>query len=182
MIMCSRCHKRPAVVFITRSDGKEQKNEGLCIMCAKELGIKPIDDIVKKFGMDDEELEAMSEQLMSLGVSISIDDFGTEYSSLSRLCVMPIDRLKLDMQFVRSIGRSPKENAIIQGIISISHSLGLTVVAEGVETEAQLDFLTKARCDEIQGYLFSPPVPAGELEQILKLEGRLEHHPVMARS
>ena len=75
MIMCSRCNKRPAVVFITRSDGKEQKNEGLCIMCAKELGIKPIDDIVKKFGMDDETLEAMSEQMMMLGNQAEDGDF-----------------------------------------------------------------------------------------------------------
>ena len=67
MIMCSRCHKRPAVVFITRTDGKEQKNEGLCIVCAKELGIKPVDDMIKKLNISDEELEALSDQMMSFG-------------------------------------------------------------------------------------------------------------------
>ena len=64
--MCSRCHKRPAVVFITKVEGNEQKNEGLCIPCAKELGIKPVDDLIKKFGLSDEDIEAMSEQMMQL--------------------------------------------------------------------------------------------------------------------
>ena len=66
MVMCSRCHKRPAVVFITKVEGNEQKNEGLCIPCAKELGIKPVDDLIKKFGLSDEDIEAMSEQMMQL--------------------------------------------------------------------------------------------------------------------
>jgi diguanylate cyclase (GGDEF)-like protein len=108
--------------------------------------------------------------LKELGISISIDDFGTEYSSLSRLCVMPIDRLKLDMQFVRGIGRSEKENAIIRGIISLAHTLGLKVIAEGVETEIQLDFLTESSIDEIQGFYYYKPLPPEELESILTLE------------
>jgi EAL domain-containing protein (putative c-di-GMP-specific phosphodiesterase class I) len=108
--------------------------------------------------------------LKELGISISIDDFGTEYSSLSRLCVMPIDRLKLDMQFVRGIGRSEKENAIIRGIISLAHTLGLKVIADGVETEIQLDFLTESSIDEIQGFYYYKPLPPEELESILTLE------------
>ena len=122
---------------------------------------------------EDDTIMMVLEKLKALGVSISIDDFGTEYSSLSRLCDMPIDRIKLDIQFIRSIGRSRKENAIIQGIIGIAHSLGLTVVAEGVETEAQLDFLIESKNDEVQGFLFCPPVPPEDLERILRKEERL---------
>ena len=106
--------------------------------------------------------------LQNLGVSISIDDFGTEYSSLSRLTAMPINRIKLDMQFVHDIGRGEKENAIIQGIIGLAHNLGLRVTAEGVETEQQLEFLTERSSDEIQGFYFYRPVPAEEMEEILR--------------
>ena len=122
---------------------------------------------------EDDSIMTVLEKLKALGVTISIDDFGTEYSSLSRLCDMPIDRIKLDIQFIRSIGRSKKENAIIQGIIGIAHSLDLTVVAEGVETQAQLEFLLESKNDEVQGFLFCPPVPPEELERILGQEERL---------
>ncbi len=108
------------------------------------------------------------EELKKLGVSISIDDFGTEYSSLSRLSAMPIDRIKLDMQFVHGIGRGEKENAIIKGIIGLAHTLGLKVLAEGVETELQLVFLSERRSDEIQGFFFYRPLPPEELEEILR--------------
>jgi diguanylate cyclase (GGDEF)-like protein len=112
----------------------------------------------------------MLKSLKELGVSIAIDDFGTEYSSLSRLCVMPIDRIKLDMQFTRSIGRSEKENAIIRGIIDLTHTLGLKVIAEGVESELQHDFLTKSSIDEIQGFYYYKPMPPDEVEQALLRE------------
>lgn len=107
------------------------------------------------------------ENLKKLGISIAIDDFGTEYSSLSRLSVMPIDRIKLDMQFVHSIGLSEKGNAIIKGIIGLAHTLGLKVIAEGVETKLQLDFLTERSSDEIQGFYFYRPLPPKELEEVL---------------
>ena len=104
--------------------------------------------------------------LKNLGITISIDDFGTEYSSLSRLSTMPIDKIKLDMQFIHSIGNSDKENAIIKSIIDLSHTLGLNVVAEGVETEPQLDFLTEYNSDIIQGFYFYHPLPPDEFEKI----------------
>lgn len=107
--------------------------------------------------------------LKKLGVTISIDDFGTKYSSLSRLTAMPIDRLKLDMQFISGIGRSDKEDAIIRGIIGLAHTLNLKVIAEGVETDLQLNFLKERQCDEIQGYYFSRPVPPEELEKMLRV-------------
>ncbi len=105
--------------------------------------------------------------LKSLGVTISIDDFGTEYSSLSRLKVLPVDRIKIDMQFVQSIERSEKDQAIVKVIISLAKSLGLGVLAEGVETAPQLDFLNRKMCDEVQGYYYYKPMPADEVEQLL---------------
>lgn len=108
------------------------------------------------------------DDLKNLGILISIDDFGTEYSSLSRLTSMPVDRIKLDMQFVHNIGKSDRENAIIQGIIGLAHNLGLRVIAEGVETDWQLDFLSIRNCDEIQGFYFYRPVNSEDLEAILK--------------
>ncbi len=108
--------------------------------------------------------------LKKLGIQISIDDFGTEYSSLSRLCALPIDNIKLDMQFVSGIGRGEKENAIIDGIIGLAHSLGLKVIAEGVETQLQLDYLSRRGCDIIQGFFYYRPLPSEELEEILLQE------------
>ena len=113
------------------------------------------------------DITEMLETLNKLGISITIDDFGTQYSSLSRLSALPIDRIKLDMQFAQSINRSKKENAMIQGIIGLAHTLGLKVLAEGVETQQQLDFLTENNIDEIQGFYFYKPVPPDEFERVL---------------
>lgn len=114
---------------------------------------------------------AMVQKLQDLaaqGVRIAIDDFGTQYSSLSYLQTFPIHTLKIDKSFVWEIDRENRQHAIIMAIISIAHSLGLNLVAEGVETEAQLKFLHTHACDEIQGYLVSRPLSETDLEQILK--------------
>lgn len=107
--------------------------------------------------------------LKKLGVTIAIDDFGTEYSSLSRLKMLPIDRIKMAMQFVQGISDSNKDEAILKVIIHLARSLELKVIAEGVETEAQLEFLSRRMCDEIQGYYFYKPMPAEEIETILRM-------------
>jgi diguanylate cyclase (GGDEF)-like protein len=106
-------------------------------------------------------------ELQGLGTLISIDDFGTSYSSLSRLKALPIDRLKIDMQFVQGISLGNKDEAIAKTIIQLAKNLKLNVIAEGVETKAQFEFFKKQRCDEIQGYYFYKPMPAFELEGIL---------------
>ena len=110
---------------------------------------------------------ATLQQLKSLGVSISIDDFGTGYSSLSYLAQYPFDTLKIDRCFISNITHGCTNAAIVKAIIEMAHSLCLEVVAEGVETEAEKDFLGRYKCDTMQGYLFSPPLPAGDFEQLL---------------
>ena len=111
------------------------------------------------------------ESLKALGVTIAIDDFGTGYSSLSYLKRFPIDVLKIDRSFVEDIGNDSSGHEIARLIIRMTHALNARVVAEGVETAAQLEFLTEEGCDEFQGYIFSPAVPAEELERMV-VEGR----------
>ncbi len=106
-------------------------------------------------------------ELKNMGVSLSIDDFGTGYSSLSALKSFPISRLKIDKSFVSDLADSPDDQAIAMAVISLGHKLNLRVIAEGVETEQQRAFLRANDCDEMQGYLFSRPVPAEEIAALL---------------
>jgi diguanylate cyclase (GGDEF)-like protein len=107
-------------------------------------------------------------RLHSLGVRLSIDDFGTGYSSLSYLKRFPVDIIKIDRSFVCDVPQDADDGAIISAIIALAHSLRLEVVAEGVETQAQLDFLKSRKCDMLQGYLLSPAVPADQFAQLLR--------------
>ena len=108
--------------------------------------------------------------LKSIGITISIDDFGTEYSSLKRLKDMPIDRIKIAMSFIHGIAESRKDEAITMTIITLARNLGVYTIAEGVETKQQLNFLQKRMCDEIQGFFFYKPMPAREIEALLKTQ------------
>jgi EAL domain-containing protein (putative c-di-GMP-specific phosphodiesterase class I) len=107
-------------------------------------------------------------RLRQLGVRLSIDDFGTGYSSLSYLKRFPVDIIKIDRSFVRDVPQDADDAAIITGIIALAHSLRLEVVAEGVETEQQLDFLRAQQCDLLQGFYLSEAVPADEFAQLVR--------------
>jgi EAL domain-containing protein (putative c-di-GMP-specific phosphodiesterase class I) len=103
-----------------------------------------------------------------MGISISVDDFGTGYSSLSYLKRFPLDNLKVDRTFVKDIPENEDDVTITSAIIALAQSLGLGVVAEGVETESQLEFLEQYGCELAQGYYFSKPLPANEMVRMLR--------------
>jgi diguanylate cyclase (GGDEF)-like protein/PAS domain S-box-containing protein len=130
----------------------------------EETGVAPAAlqlEITESVAMRNIELSlATLEALHKMGVGISIDDFGTGYSSLSYLKRLPLDALKIDHSFVQHVTTNADDAAITESITGLAHSLGLKVIAEGVETAEQLAFLRSRRCDEIQGHLISPPLPA----------------------
>ncbi|WP_305910341.1 EAL domain-containing protein (plasmid) [Methylomarinum sp. Ch1-1] len=107
-------------------------------------------------------------RLKDVGIRISMDDFGTGYSSLSYLKRFPFDNLKIDKAFINDIPLDEGDVTLVLTIIAMAHNFKLKVVAEGVETQAQVDFLARNGCDEIQGYFCSRPLPASEVEQLLK--------------
>jgi EAL domain-containing protein (putative c-di-GMP-specific phosphodiesterase class I) len=107
-------------------------------------------------------------QLHAVGITVAIDDFGVGYSSLSYLKDFPIDQLKMDRSFVQNLPHSGNDAKIARHIVDMAHSLGLSVIAEGVETSEQLQFLKEIGCDEVQGYLLSRPVPAEDFERLLQ--------------
>ncbi|MEH2055045.1 MAG: EAL domain-containing response regulator [Nostoc sp.] len=110
---------------------------------------------------------ATMNKLQSLGVKIAIDDFGTGYSSLIYLKNLPINTLKIDRYFIHNVANDLQKSAITKALIQMAHNLNLNVVAEGVETEAELDFLRQYNCNSMQGFLFSRPLPAAEFEKFL---------------
>jgi PAS domain S-box-containing protein/diguanylate cyclase (GGDEF)-like protein len=121
-------------------------------------------------------------ELKDMGVRLAIDDFGTGYSNLNYLKRFPVDRLKLDQSFVRDLTSDPDDLSISRAVIAMAHGLRLDVIAEGVETEGQLALLAQNGCDEIQGYLFSRPVPAADCARMLREEkslalGKLQPQP-----
>ncbi|HXH04797.1 MAG TPA: EAL domain-containing protein, partial [Candidatus Competibacteraceae bacterium] len=110
---------------------------------------------------------AMLQTFHDMGIRLSVDDFGTGYSNLAYLKRFPIDILKIDRSFVRDLPDDSEDAIIAQTIIAMAHSLNLRVVAEGVETAAQLEWLRRQGCDQYQGFYFSPPLPATEFERLL---------------
>jgi EAL domain-containing protein (putative c-di-GMP-specific phosphodiesterase class I) len=159
-------------------------------LSARQFQLQDIDDVVAKAlresGLDPELLELelteslalqdsdairdILQHVKSLGVKCSIDDFGVGFSNLGYLGTLPIDKIKIDKSFVRRINSPDGKSALVVGIISLARGLGLEVVAEGVETKEELDFLRQHGCDQIQGYLFSRAIPADQLTTLLMLE------------
>ncbi|KQQ89108.1 EAL domain-containing protein [Massilia sp. Leaf139] len=165
---------RVAVNLSARQFGAADLIENLASVLA-ETGLEPkyleIELTESLFMSDITPAVELLHKIKALGVNLSIDDFGTGYSSLSYLSRFPIDVLKIDRSFVADITRDANDEAIVTSIIALAHNLKLAVIAEGVETGEQLDYLRRHGCDEMQGYYFSKPLPAGEFEQLL-VEGR----------
>jgi diguanylate cyclase (GGDEF)-like protein len=159
-------------------------------LSARQFQLQEIDDVVaaalRKSGLepsllelelteslalqDSDSIREILQSVKTLGVKCSIDDFGVGFSNLGYLGTLPIDKIKIDKSFVRRINSPDGKSALVVGIISLARGLGLEVVAEGVETKEELDFLRKHGCDQIQGFLFSQAVPAEQLTNLLMLE------------
>ncbi|WP_170885681.1 putative bifunctional diguanylate cyclase/phosphodiesterase [Bacillus alkalicellulosilyticus] len=137
------------------SSGLEPKY--LQIEITESILIKNMDEVVK-----------IIERIHNLGVQVSIDDFGIGYSSLNHLLQLPINEVKLDREFIRSIDENKKKASMVKVIVELAHSLGLNVVAEGVETNVEYEFLQQVNCDEIQGYYFSKPLSKEDFWNMLK--------------
>ena len=114
-----------------------------------------------------EQAQSVLSALKNIGVKLALDDFGTGYSSLSYLSWLPVDTLKIDKSFIHNITSDLRAAAVATSIIALGHRMGLKVIAEGVETQAQLKYLAQHQCDEIQGYYFSRPLPATGIELLL---------------
>jgi diguanylate cyclase (GGDEF)-like protein/PAS domain S-box-containing protein len=138
----------------------------------EETGLDPkwLDlELTESLTMDDSELTvAAMRNLKKLGVSLSLDDFGTGWSSLGYLRRFQFDRIKIDRSFMRDLASQPTAETVVRSIINLGHNLGLTCIAEGVETQQQLDYLQKQMCPEIQGYLCSPALPADQCAELLR--------------
>ena len=137
-------------------------------------------EITENVSMHNEEsvIETLS-ALRAIGVSLAIDDFGTGYSSLSYLRRFPVHKLKVDRSFVKDITEAEPDSPIVKTIVSLASNLGLDVIAEGVETQRQADFLRSCGCVEMQGYLFSRPLPAEEMRQLFEQAASNEMAPAI---
>ncbi|HEX7403829.1 MAG TPA: bifunctional diguanylate cyclase/phosphodiesterase, partial [Usitatibacter sp.] len=162
---------RPVAVNLSARQFRGKDLEAVVARTLMDSGISPalleLELTESLLMRDPEETVRTLQSLESYGVRIAVDDFGTGYSSLAYLSRFPIDSLKIDRAFVRDAGTNPEDRTIIQTIIQLAHGLGLTVVAEGVETESQMQLLKAQGCDEIQGFLISRPLTAREIEKYL---------------
>ncbi|HEY4370437.1 MAG TPA: EAL domain-containing protein [Burkholderiales bacterium] len=165
----------PVAINLSARQFHEQGLEELIPRIVSEAAVEPAliqFEITESLLMNDPEKAALSlHKLRDSGFKLSVDDFGTGYSSLAYLKRFSLDALKIDQAFVRDISDNPDDAAIALAVISLAHSLELKVIAEGVESAAQLDFLRAHGCDEIQGYYLSRPLPAADATKLLT-EGR----------
>jgi diguanylate cyclase (GGDEF)-like protein/PAS domain S-box-containing protein len=141
-----------------------QEKLGTCGLKPEDLELEITEGVMLS---DSPVVTSFFDAMDHLGVKLAIDDFGTGYSSLSYLKKLPVSRLKIDQSFIRDIGIDDNDDAVIKSIIGLAHQFKMKVIAEGLETEAQLDFLRAHGCDEGQGYLISKPIPPEALEALV---------------
>jgi EAL domain-containing protein (putative c-di-GMP-specific phosphodiesterase class I) len=181
-------------------DAKRWRDEGLTpIRVAINLSaqqfadsrmLSDLDGVLRETGCDPQSLEfeitesvvmtnpekalLLLEQIKEQGITLAIDDFGTGHSSLAYLKRFPVDSVKIDYTFIRDIAADPNDLAITKAIIALGHSMGLKVVAEGVESTTQLEILRRFHCDEFQGFLFSRAIPSADFERVLMLDAQAQ--------
>ena len=164
--------KLPVAINLSVRQFKTDALPGIIRQTLRETGLEPRYlefEITESLLMrDTERMTDLLRELKDIGVHLDMDDFGTGYSCLGYLRRFPFDKLKLDISFVRDITNSPDCAAIALSVIDMAHNLRMKVIAEGVETEGQMNFLRSHGCDEMQGHYFSRPLPAAELEQLLR--------------
>ena len=165
----------PPLVMAVNLSARQFQQQDLAAQIAdalKKTGLSPnqLDlEITESHAMQDADFTlSVFHDLQAMGVRISIDDFGTGYSSLGFLKQFPINTLKIDRSFVKDLARDAKDEAIVSAVIVLAHRLNLEVVAEGVETVAELEILRKHQCNRMQGFFFSKPLPALEFESLLR--------------
>ncbi|HUP29013.1 MAG TPA: EAL domain-containing protein [Usitatibacter sp.] len=166
----------PIAVNLSARQFHQRDLDGVVARIVVETGIDPalleLELTESVLMREPEEAARSMRRLQAMGIHIAVDDFGTGYSSLAYLKRFPIAALKVDRAFISDVTRNPEDAAITIAIINLAHSLGMKVVAEGVEGEEQLEFLRLHRCDEYQGYLFSPPVPVADAMVLLSSVAR----------
>ena len=173
----------PAVRVAVNVSGRDlEDDDRLVTAVARTLettGIRPGDveiELTESVAVAQHERAlAILRRLRQLRVQVAIDDFGTGYSAFARLRGFPPDRIKIDREFVSGIAKDANDAALVAAMISMGHSIGMAVLAEGVESQDELEFLAEHGCDEVQGYLFSRPLPAAELEELLRHPERIAH-------
>ncbi|MBU1339072.1 MAG: EAL domain-containing protein, partial [Acidobacteria bacterium] len=174
----------PSMKMSVNISGRQFRQHNMVEQVAETLRITRIDatclelELTESVLLQTEVTTKVLNDINSLGVQLSIDDFGKGYSSLSYLKKLPIRKLKIDQTFVEGITKDASDREIVKAIISMSHSLNIRVLAEGVETLEQLTFLKESDCDEAQGYLFCRPQPAEDLEKILSKTERTVFAPL----
>ncbi|MBU1187327.1 MAG: EAL domain-containing protein, partial [Acidobacteria bacterium] len=174
----------PSMKMSVNISGRQFRQHNMVEQVAETLRITRIDatclelELTESVLLQTEVTTKVLNDINSLGVQLSIDDFGKGYSSLSYLKKLPIRKLKIDQTFVEGITKDASDREIVKAIISMSHSLNIRVLAEGVETLEQLTFLKESGCDEAQGYLFCRPQPAEDLEKILSKTERTVFAPL----
>ena len=164
---------RPDLRIAVNISAREMRNTSFLeqsrALLERHAGDQPLDiEVTESVLMDNvDQSVRLLDGLRQLGCQVAIDDFGTGYSSLSYLARLPVDTVKIDRSFVTLLAHSPETMALVNNVISLSHSLNLQVVAEGVEEEEQAKLLRLLRCDQLQGYLLGRPMPAAEFEALL---------------
>ncbi|MBW2712972.1 MAG: EAL domain-containing protein, partial [Deltaproteobacteria bacterium] len=171
----------PIAVNLSGHQFREERLEGLVEEILEETGLAPeyLELEITESIMMTERLEAAKalERLRSKGIRVALDDFGTGFSSLGYVKDFPLDAIKIDRFFIRDIQFGGDAAAIVKAIVGMAHSLGIRVVAEGVEERAQVESAAAFGCDELQGYFFSRPIPESEFPALLVLRGNVSTLP-----